>query len=82
MKVVTTFHKPSSVLSSVKCRLVSGSDLEFLVVAKLDRLDVYSLQLEGIKLETTLEIWGRIIAIKAVSVEVSGFSICKYISTE
>lgn len=70
MKAVTTFHKPSSVSSSVKCTLIPGSDLEFLVVAKLDRLEVFSLQPEGLKLECDLEIWGRLLAVKAVAVEV------------
>lgn len=70
MKAVTTFHKPSSVSSSVKCRLIHGSDLEFLVVAKLDRLEVFSLQPEGLVLECELEILGRLLAVKAVPVEV------------
>jgi len=70
MKVVTTFSPSSSVLSSIKCRLVANSELEFLAVGKLDRLDVYSLQPEGLKLECGLQIWGRILALKAVLVDV------------
>jgi DNA damage-binding protein 1 len=71
MKVVTTFSPTSSVLSSVRCKLIANLDLEFLVVGKLDRLDVYSLQPEGLKLECGLGIWGRIVTIKALPVDVS-----------
>jgi DNA damage-binding protein 1 len=75
MKVVTTFSPSSSVLSSIKCKLVASSDLEFLAVGKLDRLDVYSLQPEGLKHECGLEIWGRIVTIKAIPVAVSAIHI-------
>jgi DNA damage-binding protein 1 len=75
MKVISTFHPPSSVLLSLKCNLISNSDVEFLVVAKLDRLDVYLIHSEGLKLDCTLEIWGRIKAIRAVPVDVSPFYI-------
>lgn len=71
MKVITTFSHSSSVLSSTKCKLMANSELEFLVVGKLDRLDVYSLQSEGLKLECGLQIWGRIVAIKALPADVS-----------
>jgi DNA damage-binding protein 1 len=71
MKVVATFNPSSSVLSSIRCKLIANSDLEFLVVGKLDRLDVYSLQPEGLKLECGLAIWGRVVTIKALPVDVS-----------
>jgi DNA damage-binding protein 1 len=69
MKIVTTFHQPSSVLSSLKCRLASR-DLEHLVVAKLNRVDVFSLQPEGLKHECGLDIWGKILTVKAVPISV------------
>lgn len=71
MKVVSTFSPSSSVLSSIKCRLIANSELEFLAVGKLDRLDVYSLRPEGLKLECGLQIWGRVLAIRAIPVDVS-----------
>lgn len=71
MKVVTTFHPSSSVQHSIKATLTTDPDLEFLVVAKLDRLHVHSIQPEGLKKECELETWGRIVAIKAVPVDVS-----------
>lgn len=67
MKVVTTFHHPSSVLSSVKCQL-SSRDLEHLVIAKIDRIDVYSLQPHGLQHECGLEIWGKVVSVKAVPI--------------
>lgn len=70
MKVVSTFHPPSSVLHSLKCNLTSNSDVEFLVVAKLDRLDVYLVHQEGLRFNCTLEIWGRIKAVRAIPVDV------------
>ncbi|KAF7975350.1 hypothetical protein HWV62_9805 [Athelia sp. TMB] len=73
MKAIATFHKPSSVSSSAKCKLLPGSDLEFLVVVKLDRLEVFSLQPEGLKLECELEVWGRLLSIIAVPVGEEGY---------
>ncbi|KAF8133979.1 CPSF A subunit region-domain-containing protein [Boletus edulis] len=66
MKLVSTFYPPSSVLDSLKCTLSDGNGSEFLVVAKLNRVDIYSLQPEGLHYETGIEIWGRIRAIKSV----------------
>lgn len=70
MKVVTTLHPPSAVLSSVKCSLSAKSELGHLVVAKPNRIEVSSLQAEGLKAECSLEIWGRIMSIRAVPAEV------------
>ncbi|KAL1748361.1 mono-functional DNA-alkylating methyl methanesulfonate N-term-domain-containing protein [Schizophyllum fasciatum] len=65
VKLVTTFHAPSSVIASVKCKLTPG-DVEHLVVAKMSRLEVFSLQPEGLCLESTLDIWGSVCSVKAV----------------
>lgn len=67
MKIVSTFHQPSSVLSSVKCQL-SSRDLEHLVIAKIHRIDVYSLQPHGLQHECGLEIWGKVVSVKAVPI--------------
>ncbi|KAF9463019.1 CPSF A subunit region-domain-containing protein [Collybia nuda] len=73
MKIVTTFHQPSSVFSSVRCQL-SSRDLDHLVVAKLNRIDVYSLQPNGLQHECGLEIWGKVLVVKAVPVSGSSRS--------
>ncbi|KAF8208666.1 mono-functional DNA-alkylating methyl methanesulfonate N-term-domain-containing protein [Mycena galopus ATCC 62051] len=65
MKIVSTFHQPSSILCSVKCNLTSTS-LEHLVVAKLDGLDIYSVQPEGLKHECRWNVWGNILSVKSV----------------
>ncbi|KAF9454820.1 hypothetical protein P691DRAFT_716708 [Macrolepiota fuliginosa MF-IS2] len=70
MKIVTTFHQPSSVLASLKCRL-SSSDVEHLVVAKLNRIQVYSIQPTGIKQTCSLEIHGKVTSIKAIPISKS-----------
>ncbi|KAF9485871.1 hypothetical protein BDN70DRAFT_870784 [Pholiota conissans] len=67
MKIVSTFHLPSSVLSSAKCRL-GARDLEHLVVAKINRLDVYSLRSHGLQRECGLNVWGKICSVKAIRV--------------
>ena len=75
MRVVATFHPPSSVVQSIKCRLNPADDLEYLVVAKTNRLEVYSLQAEGLHRECSTEIWGRVVALRALSVDVSAITI-------
>ncbi|KAL6302826.1 mono-functional DNA-alkylating methyl methanesulfonate N-term-domain-containing protein [Sparassis latifolia] len=74
MRVVATFHQPSSVVQSLKCRLTPDDSVEHLVVAKVNRLEVFSLQPEGIRRECVLEIWGRVVALRSVPVEDSGIS--------
>ena len=71
MKVVNTFHQPSSVAGSLKCLLSPGSGLGHLVVAKSSRIEVSSIQQEGLKHECTLEIWGRVVSMRAVAARVS-----------
>ncbi|KAK7048153.1 CPSF-A domain-containing protein [Favolaschia claudopus] len=66
MKIVSTFHRPSSVLCSVKCSLTS-SNLEHCVVGKLDGLEIYSVQPEGLKQECRWTVWGNVLSVKAES---------------
>ncbi|KAF4605198.1 hypothetical protein EYR40_003981 [Pleurotus pulmonarius] len=73
MKLVTTFHQSSSVVCSVKCRLASR-DLEHLVVGKADRLEVYSIGPQGLNLECTLQVWGRVLALRALPTQKSTIS--------
>ena len=69
MKVVTTLHQPSSVLSSLKCRLGSR-DTENLVIAKLNKLIVYSIQPHDLQRECSVDIWGKVLTIKAIPIPV------------
>lgn len=70
MKVVTTFHQPSSVTASLKCCLSADADLGHLVVAKSNRIEVSAITTEGLKYECSLEIWGRVLSMKAVPAKV------------
>jgi DNA damage-binding protein 1 len=70
MKLVATFHNPSSVVDSLKCRLTEQSD-ESLVVAKADRVDVFALKPEGLQHKCSLGIWGRITLMRAVPIQAS-----------
>ncbi|CDO76087.1 hypothetical protein BN946_scf184649.g13 [Trametes cinnabarina] len=74
MRVVGTFHPSSSVSRSLKCRLSSDPALEHLVVAKTDRLEVFSLQPSGLKSECTTDMWGRIVGIQDVPSKTEGQS--------
>lgn len=65
MKVVTTFHQPSSVAHSLKCTL--STDQLHLVVARLNTLEVYSAQPEGLRHECTAELYGRISVIRTIT---------------
>ncbi|PPR07110.1 hypothetical protein CVT24_010946 [Panaeolus cyanescens] len=67
MKVVSTFHKSSSVVDSLKCQL-SARGVEHLVVAKLNALEVYSITPTGLHHECAIEIWGKICAVKAIPI--------------
>ncbi|KAJ7714198.1 mono-functional DNA-alkylating methyl methanesulfonate N-term-domain-containing protein [Mycena metata] len=65
MKIVSTFHHPSSVLCSLKCQLTS-TGVEHLVVAKLDGIEVYSVEPEGLKHQCRWSVWGNVLAVKSV----------------
>ncbi|KAF5362887.1 hypothetical protein D9758_007154 [Tetrapyrgos nigripes] len=64
-RVTATFHPSSSVLSSFKCQLLSR-DLEHLVVAKLNSVEVYSIQPDKLRHECSLEIRGKVRSVKAI----------------
>ncbi|KAI6039683.1 CPSF A subunit region-domain-containing protein [Pisolithus marmoratus] len=66
MKVVATYHPPSSVLDSAKCTLADDDGSEFLFVAKLDRVDVYAIRPDGLHHQTGIEVWGRVRAVRPV----------------
>ncbi|KAJ7645598.1 mono-functional DNA-alkylating methyl methanesulfonate N-term-domain-containing protein [Mycena polygramma] len=65
MKIVSTFHQPSSVLCSLKCHLTANGP-EHLVVAKLDGIEIYSVLPEGLKHQCRWDVWGNILAVKSV----------------
>lgn len=72
MKIISTFHQPSSVVASLKCSLAADPiELGHLVVAKTSRVEVSSIQPEGLRHECSLEIWGRVVAMRAVASHVS-----------
>ena len=71
MRIVSTFHPPSSVTDAIKCRLTSDHSLIHLVVAKSNRLDIYSVQPSGLSHECGADIWGRIVVVKAIPTTVT-----------
>ena len=69
MKVLSTFHHPSAVTCSAKCKFLPGNR-EYLVVGKSNRLELYSLQSKGLHLESTLDVWAHVVAIRPVEFSV------------
>ena len=70
MKVVSTLHQPSAVLSSLSCKLSADAEFGHLIVGRANRLEVSSIHPQGLKSECTLDIWGRVLALRAVPSEV------------
>ena len=70
MRVVSTFHPPSSVVDAIKCRLTADRSLIHLAVTKPNRLDIYSVQPSGLRHECGEDIWGRIVTVRAIPAKV------------
>ncbi|KLO05927.1 hypothetical protein SCHPADRAFT_917631 [Schizopora paradoxa] len=66
MKVVNTYHSPTSVSHSLKCCLTADPQLEHLVVVRCNELDVYAILADGLRLQCTLDVWGRVTSLKAL----------------
>ncbi|KAJ4488025.1 CPSF A subunit region-domain-containing protein [Lentinula aciculospora] len=67
-RIASTFHPSSSVISSVKCSL-SLRELEHLVVAKLNSLQVYSILESKLQLECNLEVRGKVRLVRAIPIQ-------------
>ena len=78
MKIISTFHPTSSVLSSVKCRL-SSRDLEHLIVAKLNRIDAYTVRPHGLQHECGLDVWGKVCSVKHLPLSVGALPMIFYL---
>lgn len=75
MRVVSTFHRPSTVLASFHCRL-SNVEISHLVVAKTNQIEVHAWTGDGVEWRTSLEVWGYIVDAKPVSKPVSFILFC------
>ena len=71
MRVISTFHPPSSVTDAIKCRLTSDPSRIHLAVTKPNRIDIYSVQSSGLQHECGAEIWGRIVTVRAIPAQVT-----------
>ncbi|KAF7291738.1 CPSF-A domain-containing protein [Mycena chlorophos] len=66
MKLVSTFHAPTTVVSSVKANL-ANTPLEYLVIARPHGLEVSSIHVDGLKPECKWgAVFGNILSIKSV----------------
>ncbi|KAL4251847.1 DNA damage-binding protein 1 [Abortiporus biennis] len=67
MRVVTTFHSPSSIVASTSCSLTP--DGEHLVVAKASSLQVYEVTQDGLTHLCDLPVWGRVLSLRTLTVK-------------
>lgn len=70
MHVISTYLPPTAVTHAITAKL-SGSSTRHLVIAKINRVEAFSLELEGLKPVAAYELWGRVVALEEIVVDVS-----------
>jgi len=70
MHVISTYLSPTAVTHAITAKLIEGS-ARYLVIAKINRVEAFSLEREGLKQVATYELWGRIVALEEIVVDVS-----------
>ena len=70
MHVISTYLQPTAVTHATTARLTGGS-VQYLVIAKINRVEVFSLEPEGLKQVAAYELWGRVVALDEIVVDVS-----------
>lgn len=77
MHVISTYLPPTAVTHAITAKLTAGS-ARYLVIAKINRVEVFSLEREGLKPLATYELWGRIVALEEVVVDVKSLYMREY----
>lgn len=70
MHVISTYLSPTAVTHAITAKLTAGS-ARYLVIAKINRVEAFSLEREGLKQVAAYELWGRIVALEEIVVDVS-----------
>jgi hypothetical protein len=70
MHVISTYLPPTAVTHAITAKLTAGS-ARYLVIAKINRVEVFSLERDGLKKAAAYELWGRIVALEEIVVDVS-----------
>ena len=70
MHVISTYLSPTAVTHATTAKLTAGS-ARYLVIAKINRAEVFSLERGGLKPLATYELWGRIVALEEIVVDVN-----------
>ena len=70
MHVISTYLSPTAVTHAITAKLAAGS-ARYLVIAKINRVEVLSLEREGLKQLAAYELWGRIVALEEIVVDVN-----------
>jgi hypothetical protein len=76
MHVISTYLSPTAVTHAITAKLTEGS-ARYLVISKINRVEVFSLEREGLKQVAAYELWGRIVALEEIVVDVSHPYMCK-----
>jgi hypothetical protein len=77
MHVISTYLPPTAVTYATTAKL-TGSSARYLVIAKINRVEAFSLEPEGLKQVAAYELWGRIVALEEIVVDVSNLYMRKF----
>jgi len=69
MHVISTYLPPTAVTHAITARLTARS-ARYLVIAKINRIEAFSLEREGLKQVAAYELWGRVVALEEITIDV------------
>ena len=70
MHIISTYLSPTAVTHAITAKLTVGS-ARYLVIAKINRVEAFTLEREGLKQSAAYELWGRIVALEEIVVDVN-----------
>ena len=70
MHVISTYLPPTAITHAITAKLIGGS-ARYLVIAKINRVEAFSLEPQGLRQVAAYELWGRIVALEEIVVDVS-----------
>ena len=73
MRLLSTYHPPSSVIASVHCHLTghTGDEISHLAIARPTRVDVHATTKAGLEWRAGIDIWGVVVDVRAARPRVS-----------
>jgi hypothetical protein len=70
MHVISTYLSPTAATHAITAKLTT-SPAQYLVIAMINCVQVFGLEPEGLKHVAAYELWGRIVALEEIVVDVS-----------